>query len=477
LKSIESLRATSAGQTSWTRDLARDLFSGWTTPFAWTLLRAPVETALRSVYTAVGAALTAPGEPFWRSEEGAVYLNAALIAQTDQTLAGAAWLGRRQPPAPGGLLARLQTGSTAKRCQARVAAAPGEAQSLQTRLSRWLTSVQGLRWTQADLLQVMEELEPHALAAFQVYFLARMGLNAAHAQLQARLAEWAPDCPSDVLAGLYLGVDGLPSASTAEAVNEAARLPAAGPARLAALARCSHRGPGEMRPDAHRWGAAPELLAHLAAQGDAGWRPARAAEQRDAALAEIRGRLDVGRYRQVDELLGRVHGMMAAADVAWDAMTMAMAAAQHWTAAAAQEAMAAGLIAHPGDVLYLELEELKQVATGEWHAGRSAGVQEAVEGRKRAVSSLPRPLSEGAPVVVSPGACEGPLYCDSPVQTLPPPDAIWLAESADPGCAPLWRRACAILATGDDIWAPGMIAARGMGAPASAGAAIPEETW
>ncbi len=318
----------------------------------------------------------------------------------------------------------------------------------------------------------MEELEPHALAALQVYFTARMGLNAAHAQLQALLAEWAPHCPPDVLASLYLGVDGLPSVIAAGAVNDAARLPAADPARLAILARSSHRGPREVQPDALRWGAAPELLAHLAGAGDAGWGPESAADQRRVALAEIRGRLDSGRFRQTEDLLHQVHAMMRTADVAWDALTTVMAAAQHWSAAAAEEAMAAGMIARPGDVLYLELEELKQVATGEWHAGRSAGVAEAVEERKRAQVIVP-PLSAGAPVMVSPGACAGPLYRDSPVQSLPPLNAVWLAESADPGCTPFWRHACAVLAMGPDIWAPGMIAARGMGVPAGVGASNP----
>ena len=317
----------------------------------------------------------------------------------------------------------------------------------------------------------MEELEPHALAALQAYFLARIGLNAAHAQFQAQLAEWMPECSPDVLASLYLGVDGLPSVTTAEAVNDAARLAAADPARAAILARCSHRGPGEMRPDGWRWDEAPELLAHLAETGDAGWRQERAADRRRAALDDVRGRLDGARFRQIEDLLQQVHALMRAADVAWDALTMVMAAAQHWTAAAAEEATAAGMIAQASDVFYLELEELKQVATGEWHAGRSAGVAEEVEQRKRGQAAVSPPVSEEAPVIVSPGACEGPRYCDSPVRTLPPSNAVWLGESADPGCAPFWRHAGAVLATGHDIWAPGMIAARGIGVPARAGAA------
>ncbi len=481
MKAIESSKATGTGQASWTRDLARDLFNGWTTPFAWTLLRPSAEAALRGAYGELGASLAAISGPFWRSDDGVVHLNAALVAQADQALAGAAWLGRVQPPAPGGLLARLQTGSIVKRCQARIAALPGDAQALQARLARWLTSVQGLGWAQADLLQVMEELEPHAFAALQAYFLARMGLNAAHAQLQAQLADWAPDCSPDVLASLYLGVDDLPSVIAAETVNDAAGLPPGDPERAAILARCSHRGPGEMRPDARRWGEALELLAHLAGQGGAGWqagwqaggraggRAESAADRRRAALANVRGRLDSGRFRQVEDLLQQVHLILRAADVAWDALAMVMAAAQRWTAAAADEAMAAGLIARPVDVLYLELEELKQVATGEWHAGRSAGVAESVEERKRAPAAVASPPGERTRVTVCPGACEGPRYCDSPLRALPPANAVWFGESADPGCAPFWWHACGVLATGDDIWAPGMIAARGLGVPAEVG--------
>jgi len=461
---------TSAGQASWTRYLARDLFCGWTTPFTWTLLRSPAEAALRSVYGELGSAPVSFREPFWRSDDGIVRLNAALVSQADQMLAGAVWLGRVQPPAPGGLLARLQAGSITKRCQDRIATAADDVLNLQARLSRWLTSVKALRWTQADLLQIMEELEPHALAALQTYFLARMGLNAAHAQLQARLTEWTPGCPPHIRASLYLGVDGLPSVIAAEAVNDAARRLAAGPERESTLAHYSHRGPGELRPDGWRWGEAPELLAHLAELGDEDWRPDGAAERRRAALADLRSRLDGGRSQQIEVLLQQVHASMRAADSAWDALTMVMAAAQHWVAAAAGEAMAAGLVELPGDVLYLELEELKQVATGEWHAGRSAGVADAVEARKRAQVAVSPASSAGPQVVVCPGECDGPRYYGSPRQTLPPAKAVWLEESPDPGCAPFWQHACAVLATGDDIWAPGMIVARGLGVPARVGA-------
>lgn len=468
MKATELSYATDAGRVASTRDLARDLFPGPATPFAWTLLRAPAEAALRAFYADLGATVAAD-EPFWRLADGYVYLNAAAVAAADEKLFGAAWLGRNAPPAPSGLFAKMQTGGVTKRAEGRLRAASGEAAGLRTRLSRWLAWVQGLKWTQADVLQVMEELEPHAIAALQIYFLTRAALNAADAQLRARLDEWLPDLDPMQSAGLYLAIDDLPSVEAGLAVLAAARLPASNAERLAALARYGHRGPGEMRPDAHRWADSPALFESLANRNGAEERHAVAVRARQAAESAIRGRSG-GRARQFDELLRRAREAIHAADTAWDAVTMVMAAAQRWTGAAGREAMLAGLIARAEDALYLELEELKQVATGEWHGGRSAEAQARVLSRMSAPAAL-RADACGGPVEVTPGSRAGAPYASAPADALPPVAAQWLAETIDAGCLPFWGDAAALLATGCDVWTPGLIAARGIGAPAIAGAA------
>ena len=132
------------------------LFPGPATPFAWTLLAAPAEAALRHLYADLGAPV-ATAHPFWRLAEGYVYLNAEAVAGADEKLHGAGWLGRDAPPAVSGLFARMQSGGVVKRAEARLRVAASEATGLRTRLARWLTWVQGLKWTQADVLQVMEE--------------------------------------------------------------------------------------------------------------------------------------------------------------------------------------------------------------------------------------------------------------------------------------------------------------------------------
>ena len=461
-----------AGQAGWTRDLARDLFPGRTTPFAWTLLAGPADRALRNTFTELGGQLAGEA-PFWRLRSGYAYLNAAALAQADQSLCGAAWLGVSQPHALGGLRGRLQAGGIIRRCQARLAAGMREASGLQTRLSRWLAWVQGVKWTQADLLQVMEELEPHALAALQTYFLVRAGLNAAAAAFESRLQDWLPTGTEELRAGLMVGVEGLPSVSICEAIIAAARHEATDPERLATLARCSHRGPGEIRPDGLRWPDAPHLLSYLGGQDAPVHTPATATSTRQQALGTLQKSLSSRQFQQAQELLGNLADAMRAADLAWDTLALVMTAAQRWVTAAARETMAAGLITRPGDVLFLELEELKQVATGERHAGDRETVHAAVTERMREAEVAPAPLSNVARSIVCPGPCDGPPYCDSPRETLPPAGATWLAENADPGCAPFWEFAGCVLAIGAEAWSPGMVVARGLGVPASVGASAP----
>ncbi len=420
------------------------------------------------MYAELGSAVCAT--PFWRFEAGNAYLNAAALAEADAGLHGATWLGSIRPPAPAGLRGRLQAGGIVRRANARLAVAGGEAAGLQGRLARWWAWVQGLKWTQADLLQVMEELEPHAVAALHTYFLARTALQTSRAAFEQQLAERLPSFPADLAAGLTLGAAGLPSIETAETVLAIARQPASDPERLGALARSGHRGPGEIRPDAARWHAAPALLDQLADLGPVRWTRIAAAQQRQRSLVAAEKSLTDGQFRDLQTAVEALGAAMRAVDVAWDALTLVMAAAQRWVTAAGRETLAAGLVSRPADVLYLELEELKQVATGEWHAGDREAVQAAVAARMAAARTPAAPRApDPIPHTVSPGACDGPRYGGSPAETPPPAGAVWLAETADPGCTPLWAFAACIETTGADPWTPGLIAARSLGVPAQAG--------
>ena len=455
-----------AGQIDWTRDLAGDLFPGVATPFAWTTLRAPAEAALRRALAELGAPAPMEVKLWQRDQDNQVYVNSSILADAARRLHGAAWLGSIRGEIPGGLIGRLQAGGVTRKAQVCLDAALAGAQNLHAHTARWLDWVRGLHWTQADLLQVMEELEPKARDALQNYFILRAGLSAAAAHVADRLAEWLPDRPTDVTWGLYVGLAGMPGVESAYALAVAARDEAS---RDAALARFGHRGPAEIRPDGMRWADHPKLLAGLAAQ-----RPLRNGDsahiQRQAIEAWVFGQLDAGRSRQFEASLRRAQGLCAATDIAWDAVTMVMAAAQRWVEATAREAVSAKLIARPADVLYLELEELKQVATGEWHPGRSAAVQDEVARRRTRAAARAAVEPAGKPLPAGPGQAHGPAYLASPAAEPPPSAAIWLAEAADAGCAPFWLSAGALVTAAADPWSPGLIVARGLGVPVVVGA-------
>ena len=456
-----------AGQIAWTRDLAHDLFPGVATPFGWTILRAPAEASLRRALAELGAPAPDSFKLWQRGPDGQVYVNVTVLADTARRLHGAAWLGASRGEMPGGLIGRLQAGGVTRKAQTCIDAALADTQDMHTRTARWWEWVRGLRWSQADLLQVMEELEPKARDILRAFFILRAGLAAAAAQVTDRLAEWLPERPPDVTWGLYVGLADMPGVESAYTLAVAARDEAS---RAAALARFGHRGPGEIRPDGVRWADHSALLASLADQ-----RPLRNSDtahiQRQAIEAWVFGQLDAGKSRQFEAALRRAQALCVAADVAWDTVTMVMAAAQRWVEATAGEAMSARLITRPADVLYLELEELKQVATGEWHPGRSAAVQDAVARRRAEIAAHPVEQAAGQPLPAGPGQAHGPAYLAAPVVEPPPPSAIWLTADTDPGCAPFWLGAGAVVTSAADPWSPGPIVARGLGIPVVVGAA------
>ncbi len=429
--------AHAAGQGSWTRDLARDLFPAAVTPFHWTLLRRPIQVAMERTWIGLGAAL--PAADFWRRDaNGHVYLNAGLIAQAGRAQRAAAWIGAPPEEGSGGFLSRWQAQGITRCAREHVDAVAAGTQSQNRHLGDWQAWVRRLRWTQADLLQVMEELEPHIEAILRAFFTVRSGLSAAQVEVAARLAEWLPDCPTATILQLYAGSEGLPSIEAAYAVAGLRSAPDPSDALKAFSAHYGHRGPGEAQPDAVRWQDHGDLVLQLAEQF----------VLRDTKMARA---------------------LCRAVDLAWDGMVRAMAVAQIWAQTTAAEALAAGLIAVRPDVQFLEFEELKQIATGEWHRGRSEQVREAVMRRHAEWAAYPGQQPQ-PPRAASPGAASGPLLrVETVAGGVPPAGAVLLAEVADPGCAPYWLSAAAVLDGAGDPWAPGMIVARALGVPAVSG--------
>lgn len=469
MTTTDTTGSTAQMPAPWTRWLAADLFPGTTLPFAWSILQDPLDSALRRALTGLGAPALPAGALWHLADDGRVYVSSAALAEAGQALKGAAWLGRERPQRPDGLMARWGAGGTIRRAQARIAEVQAHMEALHDRLRKWLHWVRERRWAQADLLQVMEELEPRAADALEAYFVLSAGLRAATAQADDLLTDSLPDAPPRISLDLYAGLTDLPSVAAVYALRAAAASPDERSARLEALNRYGHRGPGEMRPDAQRWADAPVLLDLLAEHPVR--HTAEAANRRRAeAEGWINGRLTGGRRQKLLGAVTKARELCRAADLAWDALTMVLAASQYWLSAAAAEACNAGLLEKAEDALFLKLEELKQVATGEWHQGRREEVRALVVERKSSAPNINRAQTFPArPVPASAGEAYGPAALVN--EFVPPqPAAIWLVETADPGWGPFWLGAAGILVAGDDPWSPGMIVARALGIPAIAGA-------
>jgi hypothetical protein len=123
-----------------------------------------------------------------------------------------------------------------------------------------------------------------------------------------------------------------------------------------------------------RWAEAPQtLLARLAARlaetPETSLPSPQAARQRRAeAGARIAGQLDARQRRQFEPVFDQLQQIVDLLPASREALVTVMAVARRWALGAAQEAVNDGRLTAVEDVFLLELEELKQLMTGEWHS-------------------------------------------------------------------------------------------------------------
>lgn len=338
------------------------------TYFTGSVLGPAAERALAAAYRGFDAPLA--GAPVvWHADQRRAALNDGLLAAADQAL--------RQSLEESSGLGRLFGGGQGRRAEALIAETLTATPEQIARIDRWWQRVRGMEWRQATVLQIMEELEPRAEEALAAQQRVALSLALAlHLLASAARPDAAP-----VVADLSAGIDdSLPSAA-----HTTARLALAEALRDAGSAAL--RGDAQEGPDAQRqpletflarfgqWGESPLETARPRWADD----PARlletppsppvdstASSRRSAAAALViqpltgqRRRKATAAAAQVEELarlLPQIHG----------AVVTVAAAARYWVSGAAREGLADGRLQNADEVFLLELEELKQMMTGEW---------------------------------------------------------------------------------------------------------------
>ena len=370
----------------WSRAAANDLARGLLTPLTWSILSRSAERAVRSHYNAWGVALPA-GASIWRRMEGRAYLNTSALTAADQAVAS----GEAQASSGWRLLNR----GPDRRQNAALRQQIEQAPALFSATAQWWQRVQATQWRQATLLQVMEEIEPRAEAVLLARDYLTTGLGAGRRQITRWVAEWQPSSSSAIFDELFAGLDGREGWAQyrydLQQLTEAARQEAALGVFLAAGDWELPLPDGAFRPlfdifaDTYarwadqpletaspRWAEAPQtLLARLALRLAEAAEPVlsspQAARQRRAAAgARIAQGIDARRRRQFEPVWNQLQEIVDLMPASREALVTVMAAARHWALAAAQEAVGDGRLAAVDDVFLLELEELKQLMTGEW---------------------------------------------------------------------------------------------------------------
>lgn len=376
----------STGPIVWSRAASADLTHGLLTPFTWSILSRSAERAVRAHYHALGYDLPTDTQ-IWRRHAGRAYLNTTALTASDQAFSSAdaeASLGQR-------LLGRGGDRRQAAVLNQQIEAAPATFDAIQ----RWCERVQGMQWRQATILQIMEEIEPKAEAVLTVRDTLTTGLGADRRQITRWVAEWLPGSSDTLFDALFAGLDGRegwaryrfdlrslveaarqePAALAALQAGEAqssAGESAFGRAFESFLVTYRHWGEQPLEAASPRWSESPRgLLERVRRTLDKAAEPLLldpdlARQRRAEAGAQVAKQAGLLHRRQFEPVFNQLQAAANLLPASRDALVTVIAVARIWALGAAQETVADGRLGAVDDVFLLELEELKQVMTGEW---------------------------------------------------------------------------------------------------------------
>ena len=308
----------------------------------------------------------------------------------------------------------------------------GESAENRRKLIAWSDSVFALSWSQAELLQVMEEIEPFVTEAlYDVERLAAIAVGG-YARLVAVLNQRFRAAPLALALNLVAGLETPDSVMVSDLRQ--------GVAQATWLARHGHRADQELELAAPRLSESPALFP-ASTRSSVAWDPAAAAQRRQQALREAVAGVGLLQRSGLRTLVELVQKALVAHAEARDALARVLAASRRWSLAAANEGMADKRLAESSEIFLLELEEVKQLMTGEWHS--RAQVQPRLEARRQKPSLDARRRGRGVgPIGIAGDAQSGRAFHLNAASAIPdvPIHAFALALETTPAWAPLFLK-------------------------------------
>lgn len=422
-------------RTVWSQLSLQPLTGQPLTPFSYSILDEVAKSAWYHYFDELGFE-PMPRARVLRQQQGRAYLNLTLSAQREveqaaveplcleingQPFALAKW----EKP---GFLAGIKLGRNRKKIEQLLVHYAQEITKVTQTAAAWHLKTQELRWTQADILQVMEEVERVSIASFKIFLAARHNLELLYNRL-FWLTRAKQPFPANLAliqqalcATAGLSVDGLYEVRMAEAYLALIARAAADPGTLAwlqaqqygdwqtalpdkgfatavtaFLQQYGHRciGEGEIRQT--RWQEDPVLLlASLPVQPQ----PPAERPAKPSMASQLQPLLDLvapDQRKQVQEQLEQMRQLLVLQSQALHAFAHISAGTRRWALAAAKEAQADQRLLQVDDVFFFQLEEVKQMMTGEWNISSRPAIQATCTQRK---ADYARWLQEEAPVLL-----------------------------------------------------------------------------
>ncbi|GAB4556852.1 MAG: hypothetical protein Kow0047_00670 [Anaerolineae bacterium] len=328
----------------WSHGWLADIAPHPLTPFSWSLLASAYRRAFRRLWNDWGAT-TSPPEIIKRSE-GRAALNLGAI---EQLLAARGITPPSFPWKPsaannGGdrsLAQRWKAFRDRQRLNSLADRLFEQASHELATVRRWWQGVLGMTWSQATLLQVMEEAEPMMDRVLYVMLAADCGLIA-HPDGASSVA---PCDEEEMLAGL------VQASRTTDGLSEF-------------LSAYGHRTVDEVEIAQPRWREDPSF-------------PQAAHKALSASGCEV-----------IDPASDGSPPLLSVRLQARTALGQAADAVRQWALAAAAEGMSDGRLIQADDVFWLRLEEVKQVLTGEWNISRRDEIHDLVARRRAEMSAV-----------------------------------------------------------------------------------------
>ena len=416
-------------RTVWSQLSLQPLTAQPLTPFSYSILDEVAKSAWYHYFDELGFE-PMPRARVLRQQQGRAYLNLSLSAQRDAEQAAVEPLllvinGQPFPLAKWekpGFLAGIKLGRNRKKIDQVLAHYSQEITKVTQTAAAWCLKTQELRWTQADILQIMEEVERVSIASFKIFLAARHNLELLYNRLF-----WLTNAKQPYPANVALlqqalgGVDGLVETRMAEAVLALAERAAADPrtvawlqaqqyadwqstlpnqalveAVAAFLEQYGHRCIGEGEIRLARWQEDPTpLFVSVAAYGQ----QAAPSSVKRGALPETQPLLDAvapDQRKLVQESLPQLRSLLLLQSQALQAFAYIAAGTRRWALAAAREAQSDQRLLQVDDVFFFQLEEVKQMMTGEWNISSRQEIQATCNKRK---ADYARWQQETAPVL------------------------------------------------------------------------------